>query len=29
MEAFYTDLAGWIEGVYKSRAEFQQLSVEN
>lgn len=29
MEAFYTDLAGWIEGVYKRRAEFQQLPVEN
>jgi hypothetical protein len=28
-ETFYTDLAGWIEGAYKSRAEFQQLSIEN
>jgi len=29
VEAFYADLARWIEGVYKNRAEFQQLSMEN
>lgn len=28
VEAFHVDLAGWIEGVYKSRADFQHLSAE-
>lgn len=28
VEAFHVDLAGWIEGVYKNRTDFQQLSVD-
>jgi hypothetical protein len=28
VEAFHVDLTGWIEGVYKNRTDFQQLSVD-
>jgi hypothetical protein len=29
LDVLYTDVTDWIEGVYKRRAEFQQLSIEN